>query len=92
MKGGHGDSVVTSHVHTLQSSLVLCVHTGVPPPHLFTEAAVFPRGFIPLLRRSLQALQRLLCQPHQGPKGPRERYNTHLNILHSNEKQHAKTN
>lgn len=47
-------------------------------PSLFTEATVFSRGFLSLLRWPLQALQWFLCQPHQGPEGPGERYDTRL--------------
>lgn len=77
--------VTTPHVHTVPSSLSLEVlwdiglSTGACTAHHFTssvlpEAAVFSRGFVPVLRRPLQALQRLLRQPHQGPEGPGERY------------------
>ena len=61
-------------------SLSISVWHSVPvfvfplAPSMFTEATVFPRGFLPLLRWPLQALQWLLCQPHQGPEGPGERY------------------
>lgn len=38
------------------------------------EGAVLPGGLLPVLRRPLQAVQRLLRQPHGGPQGPGERY------------------
>lgn len=40
---------------------------------VFTESALLLGRFLPVLRRSLQDLQRLLCQPHKGPKGAGER-------------------
>lgn len=71
---------MTSRVHALSSCikpLSVCVETSL---HLFffffyflAEAAVFSGGFVPLLCGPLQALQRVLCKPHQSPAGPKER-------------------
>lgn len=37
------------------------------------ESVVLSGGIIPVLRRPLQALQCLLCEPHKSPQGPGER-------------------
>ena len=40
---------------------------------LLEDAALLSGRIFSLLRRPLQALQRLLCKPHQGPESPGER-------------------
>lgn len=47
---------------------------GPIAPFLFNlESAVLSGGILPVLRGPLQALQCLLCEPHQSPQGPGER-------------------
>lgn len=95
-EGEQSVQVTTSYVHTISSSLWRHCVASISPhvcstrylsypltSSLLTEAAVFPRGFVPVLRWPLQAVQWLLCQPHQGPEGPGERYYISLTIYNT---------
>lgn len=82
LKGGHGDSVVTSHVHTLQSSLVLCVHTGVfPPPPISSQKLLFSLGGSFLYYADHFKLYSGFCANHIKVQKVLERGTTHILIF-----------
>lgn len=81
LKGGHGDSVVTSHVHTLQSSLVLCVHTGVSPPPISSQKLLFSLGGSFLYYADHFKLYSGFCANHIKVQKVLERGTTHILIF-----------